>query len=157
MYKGQIVTLDLVFALTIALSIIFILNSYWGSMQKNMENEQTQLAVEKAAYLSGFYLTASQGAPLEWNRSNAQLIGLANQMNVIDVQRFNELMQISNGSISSYLGIPEFNVFINLTTASGTTINSTGARQSNSSIAVVVPSFVSFNNNLSILYVTVWK
>lgn len=126
-------------------------------MLKNIDNYETGASLEKAAQLSLLYLIGGKGYPPNWNSSNVQLVGLTDDLNVISPAKFNELMKISNSSLSDVLGAPEFNVLINLTKTDGTTINSTGLPPSNSSNSAVVESYVVFNNALSNIYVTVWK
>ena len=157
MYKGQIVTTDLILALTIAVMIMVAINSQWGIMLKNAGDSESRIATEKAAYLTTFYLIDGPGYPSNWNVSNVTIIGLANNLNVIDQRKFIELMKIDINSLPVMLGIPEYKVFINLTKTDDRTINSTGLRPVLPNASAVIMSYVSFNNTLSRLYVTVWK
>lgn len=157
MYRGQVVTTDLIFALTVAIAIIFIINSQWGIMLKNFEDGETKIAAEKAAYISTFYLINGKGYPVNWNSSNVSLLGLAKDLNIIDGRKFTELMKIDNASLGNFLGAPEYKFFINLTKKNDVTINSTGYPPINPSISTSVMSFVVFNTEISKLYVTVWK
>jgi hypothetical protein len=145
------------FALTIIFSVILVINSQWGIMLNNINNYETKISMEKAAHTATLYLINGQGYPANWNSSNVQLIGLVNDLNVISPIKLNSLMKIDNTTLGESLGIPEFKVFINLTTTGGTTIRSTGLLPVNYSGSAIVKSFVSYNNSLSNLYVTVWK
>jgi len=157
LYRGQIVTTDLILALVIAVMIMVAINSQWGAMLKNNDASEAKIAAEKAAYLSSFFLIDGPGYPQNWNVSNVTIIGLAKDLNVIDQRKFIELMKIDNYTLPGMLGIPEFKVFINLTKTDDRTINSTGLRPVLPNTSAVILSYVSFNNTLSRLYVTVWK
>ena len=157
MYKGQIVTTDLILALMIAVMIMVAINSQWGVMLKTVGDSEAKMAAEKAAYVSTFFLIDGPGYPANWNVSNVTIIGLAKDLNVIDQRKFIELMKIDNYTLPGMLGIPEFKVFINLTKTDDRTINSTGLRPVLPNTSAVILSYVSFNNTLSRLYVTVWK
>jgi hypothetical protein len=137
--------------------IMVAINSQWGIMLKTAGDSESKMAVEKAAYLTTFYLINGPGHPANWNSSNVTIIGLANNLNVIDQRKFIELMKIDNNSLPAMLGIPEFKIFINLTEADDGTINSTGLWPVIPNTSAVIMSYVSFNNTLSKLYVTVWK
>jgi len=157
LYKGQIVTTDLILALVIAVMIMVAINSQWGIMLKSIGNSESKIAAEKAAYITTFYLIDGSGYPKKWNSSNVTIIGLAKDLNVIDQRKFIELMKIDNYTLPNMLGIPDFKVFINLTKTNDRTINSTGLRPILPNTSAVIMSYVVFNNTLSRLYVTVWK
>ncbi len=157
MYKGQVVTTDLIFAVVIAMTIMVVINSEWGTMLKSVGDSDSRMAVEKAAYLTTSYLIDGPGQPQNWNSSNVTIIGLTSNLDVIDQRKFIELMKIDNHTLPVMLGIPEYNVFINLTKTDDTTINSTGLYPILPDTSTVIMSYVSFNNILSRLYVTVWK
>jgi len=141
----------------IAVMILFAINSQWGIMLKTVGDSDAKMAIEKAAYLTTFYLIDGSGYPANWNSSNVTIIGLAKNLNVIDQRKFIELMKIDNNSLPVMLGIPEYKVFINLTKTDDRTINSTGLQPVLPNTSAVIMSYVSFNNTLSRLYVTVWK
>ena len=145
------------FALMIAVMIMFAINSQWGIMLKTAGDSEAKMAVEKAAYLTTFYLIEGSGYPSEWNSSNVVIIGLAKSLNVIDKRKFTELMKIDNNSLPAMFGIPEYKVFINLTDTDGKTIYSTGLWPVLPNTSAVIMSYASLNSTLSQLYVTVWK
>ena len=147
----------MILALVIAVMIMVAINSQWGIMLKSIGNSESKIAAEKAAYITTFYLIDGSGYPKKWNSSNVTIIGLAKDLNVIDQRKFIELMKIDNNSLPVMLGIPEYKVFINLTKTDDRTINSTGLWPVLPNISTVIMSYVSFNNTLSRLYVTVWK
>ena len=157
MHKGQIVTIDLVFALTLMIAIVFIINTQWGVMLDNIGNYETAIGAEKASHTASLYLINGQGHPTNWNYTNVQLVGLAKNLNVMDSGKFTELMKISNSTLGEKLGVPDFKIFINLTNAGGTTINYTGLSPENYSTLSRLLSYVSYNGAISKLYVTVWK
>ena len=126
-------------------------------MLKNNDVSEAKITAEKAAYLSTFFLINGPGYPQSWNVTNVTIIGLANNLNVIDQRKFIELMKINNYTLPDMLGIPEFKIFINLTKTDDRTINSTGLAPNMSNTSAVIMSYVLFNNTLSRLYVTVWK
>jgi len=137
--------------------IMVAINSQWGIMLKSFGDSESKMAIEKAAYLTTFYLIDGPGHPANWNVSNVTIIGLAKDLNVIDQRKFIELMKIDNYTLPDMLGIPEYKVFINLTKTDDITINSTGLWPVRPNTSAVIMSYVSFNNTLSRLYVTVWK
>jgi len=137
--------------------IMVAINSQWGIMLKSFGDSESKMSVEKAAYLTTFYLIDGPGYPANWNVSNVTIIGLAKDLNVIDQRKFTELMKIDNYTLPTMLGIPDFKVFINLTRTNDATINSTGLAPNMSNTSAVIMSYVSFNNALSRLYITVWK
>ena len=157
MHKGQVVTLDLIFALVIGMAVFFALNHEWGiAIQKSYDYTQRNSA-EIAAHSIALSLISSKGYPEDWNRTTVMIVGIAKNLDVIDGKKFNELMALPNASLGDLLGVSEFKIMINLTSSAGTTINSTGLAPANYSILSTALSFVSFNNNVSKLYVTVWK
>jgi len=157
LYRGQIVTLDLLIALSIAMAVVLVINTQWGVLIKSADDYHARISAEKAAYLSSFFLTNGPGYPSAWNSTNVRIIGVAKDLDVIDQTKFNTLMKIDNSSLGEMLGVPEYKIFINLTDSTGTTINYTGLRPVNQNLSSSVLSFVSFNSNLCKLYVTVWK
>jgi len=126
-------------------------------MLKNADDAETRISLEKAAYVATFYLINGPGYPISWNSTNVHVIGLASDLNAINGKKFIELMKIDNASLSTFLGAPEFKFSVNLTKIDDTPINSTGYFTQNPNISARILSYVSFNNTLSKLYVTVWK
>jgi len=157
LHRGQVITTDLIIALTVAIALIFLINSQWGMMLKNFEDSESRITAEKAAYLGSLYLVDSKGYPVPWNSTNISVLGVAKDLNIIDENKFAELMKVDNASLGDLLGAPGYKFFINLTKLNDATINSTGYAPSNPSIIVTVPSYVVFNKEVSKLYVTVWK
>ena len=144
-------------ALAVAMLVVFVINSQWGFILKSADDYNTRISAEKAAYISTFFLTNGPGYPSSWNATNVQIVGVAKNLDVIDSGKFIELMKIKNETLGELLGAPQYNIFINLTSLGGVTINSTGLRPVNYNISAGVLSFVSFNNTISKLYVAVWK
>ena len=157
LHKGQIVTIDLVFALTLMIAIVFIINTQWGVMLNNIDGYETAIGAEKASHIASLYLINGPGYPADWNYTTVQLVGLAKNLNVMDSGKFTELMKISNSTLGEKLGVPDFKIFINLTNSSGTTINYTGLAPENYSTLSRLLSYVSYNGVPAKIYVTVWK
>ena len=150
-------TIDLVFALTLMIAIVFIINTQWGVMLDNINGYETAMGAEKASHIASLYLINGPGYPTNWNYTNVQLVGLAKDLNVIDGGKVAGLMNISNSTLGEKLGVPDFKIFINLTSSSGTTINYTGLSPENYSTLSRLLSYVSYNGAPAKLYVTVWK
>ncbi len=150
-------TIDLVFALTLMIAIVFIINTQWGVMLSNIDGYETATGAEKASHIASLYLINGPGYPTDWNYTNVQLMGLAKDLNVMDSRKVAELMKIDNSTLGEKLGVPDFKIFINLTTSGGTTINCTGLSPENHSTLSRLLSYVSYNGAPSKLYLTVWK
>lgn len=150
-------TIDLVFALTLMIAIVFIINTQWGVMLNNIDSYETASGAEKASHIASLYLINGPGYPVDWNYTNVQLIGLAKNLNVLDAKKFEQLRNISNSTLGEKLGVPDFKIFINLTNSSGTTINYTGLLPENYSTLSRLLSYVSYNGVPAKIYVTVWK
>ncbi len=158
MFKGQLITTDLIFALILTLATIVVINAQWGIMLDNFENYELRISAEKAAYSSMLSLISGKGYPADWNSTNVVVVGVGrDRKNIIDGWKFVQLMNIENNTLGEKIGIPEYNVHINLTTGAGATINSTGLVPTEPIVSARVMSFVSFNGELSKIYFTVWK
>lgn len=149
--------MDLIFALTLAIAVIFVINSQWGIMLQNADGYQTRISAEKAAHTAAFYLISGPGYPSNWTASSYQLVGVAKDLDVIDQTKFSTLMRLDNATLGNALGVPEYKILVNLTRGDDRTINSTGLAPLNPSISARILSFVSYNSVPSKLYVTVWK
>lgn len=158
MIKGQVVTVDLIFALILALAVIVVINAQWGIMLTSAENSELRISAERSAYSAMLSLVNNGGYPADWNSTNAVVVGLGqDRKGVIDGWKFIQLMEIDNDTLGEKIGVPEYKIHINLTSAHGAAINSTGIVPDEPSVSARVMSFVSFNGELSRIYVTVWK
>ena len=157
MHKGQIVTVDLVFALTLMIAVVFIINMQWGVMLDSINGYETANGAEKASHVASLYLINGPGYPANWSYADVQLVGLAKNLNVLDPNKFEQLKNISNSTLGEKLGVPDFKIFINLTNSNGGTMGSTGLVPDNYSTLSRLLSYVSYNGAPSKLYVTVWK
>jgi hypothetical protein len=158
LHKGQIITLDFIFALSIAVALVFVINSQWNILLNNMDNYENSVPLEMAAHQSSMYLLNGRGYPEDWNSSNVKLLGLIDdRLNVISQYKLDELLKIDNASLSQMLGIPEYNVFINITTVARETLVSTGLPPENFSTFAMIMNYAGYDNQVSKVYVVVWK
>ena len=158
MHRGQIVTVDFIFALSIAVALMLAMNIQWTVLNGNIENYENSVPIEMAAQQASMYLVNGRGYPADWNSTNVQLLGLVDdQLNVVEQYKLDELMKIANSSLGQLLGVPGYNVFINITTVTGETRASTGLRPENYSVYSQAMNYVGYDRMLTKLYVVLWK
>lgn len=155
--KGQIITIDLIFALVITIAVVYVINEQWSISIRNMDNYRQVAAAEKAAHIATAYLINSQGYPPAWDSTTVQLVGLTKDLGVIDSRKVTELKKLDPYTLGERLGAPDYNIHINFTLPDNTQIDYAGVPPVFPNISSRVLSFVSYNGNISRLYLTVWK
>jgi len=166
MDRGQLVSIEVIVAFLIFLSIFTIfqlfLNSFYRQSSQNLDEKAYLLAFQTSQILS-----TSSGYPENWNSTNLTYIGLARSRNVLDERKtrifFTELNY--NSTISLYLPIGSFDAFILLRNASNNEIvvidgkNATFGLQPNSTkvFSVNVRTPVFYAENECFLDVVLWR
>lgn len=165
--KGQVITIDFVilsFVLMVILLAFMYAWNFLGIRWNNITEYNKQYA---AALFAADLLVISPGNPPGWenlgtiNSSTLVSLGLANERNVVNIQKLNKLANLSAQNYSFFkqrLGALNYEVFINITNANKTVSYAMlGVPPGQFNETVVLERFVMFNGSISTLRIEVWK
>ncbi len=148
--KGQIVSLDLLIALSIfaflLVTLFSVINSNNANFFQNSEyNEMALQALEISEIL-----IKTPGKPSNWDSSNVIAFGLASEDRIISFEKAQEFCSIPESDISRLLNI-DYPFYFNLSGAVTCGSVPSGAR------AATIERIVFFNGSNSKLRFTLWR
>jgi hypothetical protein len=150
--KGQILSFDLLIAITIFTLILVILISQvaYNTKRINEIREQNQM-IEEANKLSEIFF--SKGYPKNWDQNNVQILGLQTN-NRID---WNKLKELENIGYQRSLFLLGSNYDYNLTLESGSLKWDFGKNPENASTIIKINRLGVLNSTLVSIRVLVFK
>lgn len=104
--KGQLFSSDMVasvFLFSIAVSTVLFA---WNSVIDNSVNDMQRKDMEITATRILDILVKSPGYPIDWEKSNASVIGLANYDRTIDANKLNTFINMDYNTTRKIFGIP---------------------------------------------------
>lgn len=160
--KGQIMSTDLVFAVVLFLAIVSTISYQWDSVLTRMNDVERATDAEMKSHMVSNFLTKTSGYPIGWTCGNVRVVGLCSRdPNVIATTRFQEFVNCTNNNatgIRERLSISDYSLFVNLTKTNGVEWNHTGDHvPTNATVVSTTVSYVLYNNEMSKLYVSLWK
>lgn len=156
--KGQIFSLDMIFAFAIFLVLLLAALSLWSLSRERTDvlSERTQMG-EKAE-LAMYTLLLNSGNPQNWYENTSfQTIGLSSTGDYqIDIQKLSPISNLNLSTFKSSLGLLEYYVFLNVTNRSAT-VYSFGDSLNSSAVDVVhLERVASMNRTVVTVYFEVW-
>jgi hypothetical protein len=112
--RGQSFSIEMFLVSTaVILIVLFFVSTFSSINEFKARSQRTHLIAEDAASS----LVLSRGYPFDWdlNVSSAQALGLALRRNVLDPQKLNA---VNATNYAELLGLPQYNVSINITSNS---------------------------------------
>jgi hypothetical protein len=150
------------------LILLFILEWNYLSLRWNTSAAYREM-LGGALYASDSLFTTS-GDPVGWERigvideTNVNSIGLVNSRNQLDNQKLEKLLELNSSDDNNYsivlqkLGIPGYNMYINITDLEGELTYYSYGRKSGLNNSVVLERFVILNDSIvSKAKVEVWR
>ncbi|MBI4399213.1 hypothetical protein HY570_00550 [Candidatus Micrarchaeota archaeon] len=117
--KGQILSLDALFATIILISLLIVFNNSWILLTAQAETNPSA-TTDAQMVLDRFIL--NPGYPETWNDGNVQLIGLSDPPGVLQESKLRELLDFNASEIQNRTGVTKYNLYFNITYTNGTAI-----------------------------------
>ncbi|RLG19248.1 hypothetical protein DRN67_03235 [Candidatus Micrarchaeota archaeon] len=119
MKRAQIFSSDFIFSVVLFTIVLLILFPIWNNITYQTQEAEARKEMQISTIAIADLLTRSTGSPADWNASTVKSIGLANSAHELNTTKFLRLKQIEHEDAKDLLGIPTYNISINITQRNG--------------------------------------
>jgi hypothetical protein len=165
MNKAQVWSFDFAVSVVIFFSVVVMILFSWNyTSAKHTEQVLFNEMESKAVSLSDS-LIRTRGFPEEWNSTNVQIIGLADEENVLNETKILQLVGMPYNTIRATMGIMNYNFYLGIRHLNETVINMNGtdlecgehpSLYSNSTMIVPIERFMLFDHRVASLMFILW-
>jgi hypothetical protein len=165
MSKGQVWSFDFAVSVVIFFSVVVMILFSWNyTTAKHTEQTVFNEMESKAVSLSDSFIRTS-GYPEEWNSSNVQIIGMADEENVLNETKILQVVGMPYDTIRATMGIMNYNFYLGIRYLNETVINMNGtdlecgldpSLYSNSTMIVPIERFMLFDHKVASLLFILW-
>ena len=164
--KTQLITTDLIVAVTIFIFIIVItIFPLWGIYEVRLNDRIDQTKMELKSFQVADILIKTPGIPNGWETLNneEQIIipGLAMRNKEVLKEKIQKFTQLSEETIKTKLKINEYNFYFSLKILDNTEVGSVGSIPQNPKNIFSIKDYVSYNDNGvkqdAIMEIKIWE
>jgi uncharacterized membrane protein len=158
--KAQVWSLDLTFSLIIFMTALFAVVFAWNYISATtLETEEMQKLQLKALTLSDSMIR-TPGIPLNWNESTVEVIGLAQEENVLNitkVQCFVNMSVTDYDRLKGLLDIGFYDLYLEVVDLNGTVYkNTTTPIDPASPLVVPIERYAMYNDRIVKVKFVIW-
>ncbi len=165
MNKGQVWSFDFAVSVVIFFSVVVMILFSWNyTAAKHTEQVLFNEMESKAVTLSDSLIRTS-GFPKEWNSSDVQIIGLADDENILNETKILQLVSMPYDTIRATMGIMNYNFYLGVRYLNDTVIIMNGTALEcgedpslypNSTMIVPIERFMLFDHKVASLMFMLW-
>ncbi|MBI4399530.1 hypothetical protein HY570_02165 [Candidatus Micrarchaeota archaeon] len=162
-HKGQIYSIDLVFAFSILTLLLITVIYYQNYFVINIDENEKSSDIHRIANNVAAKLILSPGEPSNWSTLDSSSIGIAKDRNILDENKLTTLLNLLNSSDGYEKGKEALGVFAensNLEyhiTIEGEGLKYTVGKEKNSSIASSSSRYAVLNDKTIKATVVIWE
>lgn len=137
--KGQVWSLDFVTSLVLFFLVLIPVFFIWNYINiQNME-QKTFDEIETLALIVSDSLIRTKGIPENWNSSNVNVIGLADEENVLNSTKVSNFLSMGNSaySLTKNTLIGKYDFFFSITDLNGTQYGTIGSKPADKTVVPV--------------------
>ena len=163
--KGQVNSLDLIFAIVIFMFVITLFEFNWLGVVSNSQPTEDELSLR--TYHTANTLFESGGYPSNWTADTVQVIGICDERNVVNKDKLARLINLINTNYTrakELLGVGPNELYLNVTDPSNNIVYVDGVQASaglapssalasaHSSSSMQISSLIRSNNSIAIVF-----
>ncbi len=158
--KAQVWSLDFAMSLMIFMSAFFAIMFGWNYINTStLENQAMRELQLKALSLSDS-LIRTQGIPAYWNESTVEVVGLAEEENVLNVTKVQYLVDMSGTDydrLRSIMDIGFYDFYLEVEDLNGTVYkNTTTPVSATSSIVIPIERYAMYKGRIAKVRLVIW-
>lgn len=154
--KGQLFTPDFIMATVIFLFILITLQVNNYAIREKISNEEDMLYYDSLTSKSDILILYS-GYPKYWNRTNVEILGLADKPNVLNKTKIETFVSMDNGDIKKLLNIEDKSFYFVIRDSDDNILYEKGSTSwGNSEKIFVVKRYVIIGNKGAEMRFIVW-
>ncbi len=154
--KAQIISMDMLIALSIAVILLGFLINTFNSKIVNYDNEIEYEDMQIKAMVISELLVKYPGYPSSWNSSNVNTLGLVDSTNAIGLAKWNNFSAMEYNETLDLLNVAPYDFFIKIQYFNGTIIDTYGVN-GNNKMKVAIARTVIFENEKKEFIFELWK
>lgn len=158
--KAQVWSLDFALSLMIFMSALFATVFAWNYISANTAGTQTMHELQAKALALSDSLIRTPGLPQDWNESTAQVIGLAEDENVLNIAKVRSFVNMSDDDYDRLKGLMDigfYDFYLEVVDLNGTVFENTTTPVDQSSLTVVpVERYVIYNGRVAKVRFVIW-
>jgi len=126
--RGQAWSMDFVTSLVIFFLVLIPLLFIWNYVNIQSAEQRTLDEIEMLALTVSDSLIRTKGVPENWNSSNVNVIGLAEEENILDPEKVSEFLSMGNNqySLTKSILTGKYDFFFSITDLNGTVYGTIG-------------------------------
>ena len=164
--KAQAWSFDFMASVTVFFLVVITLFFVWEYTVYQNTEQMIFNEMENKALMTADMMIRTKGFPEQWNDSNVQLIGLADDENVLDETKMITFVGMDYENTKMILGIPSYEYFFQVVHLNGTQAQSQGTDLIlgidptglvNSSVVVPIERYVLFDHRVAKLRFMLWR
>jgi uncharacterized protein (UPF0333 family) len=137
--KGQVWSLDFVTSLVIFFLVLVPLFFVWNYVNVQNMEQRTLNDIQMLALSVSDSLIRTRGIPENWNSSNVNVIGLADEENVLNSTKVSHLMDMGNNEyeLTKNILTGKYDFFFGITDLNGTQYGTIGSKPADRTVVPV--------------------
>ena len=149
MRLGQVWSLDFVTSLVIFFLVIVPLFFVWNYVNFQNIEQRTMNEIEVLALTISDSLIRTKGIPENWDASYVEVIGLAEEENILNVTKVSNFISIgnSNYNVTKNVLVGKYDFFFSVTDINGTQYGKIGSKPPDKTV-VPVERYCSYNGRM---------
>jgi len=157
--KGQLASMDLLFALFGFILVMIFVISMWALYMNRLNTSIENRDLELSALQTVDTLLRSTGTPINWeiNPNTSEVLGLSSPDGSIDNEKLSAFLKLSYNSTATKLKIKRFKFNFSIYNLNGTILNSTGLFTNGTKQVVSVDRLVIIKNETRKISFTLWR
>jgi len=165
MNKGQVWSFDFAVSVVIFFTVVSMVLFSWNYIGAKHVEQMIFNEMESVTVGISDSLIRTTGYPEEWNKTNVQIIGLADEENILNQTKIQYFVNMSYDSIRATLGIMNYNFYLGIRYLNDTIIEMDGtdlevgehpASYSNSTMIVPIERYMLFDHKVASLMFILW-
>ncbi len=163
---GQIWSLDFMSSVTVFFFILIVLFFTWDYATYQSTDQMIFNEMENRALTTADMIIRSRGFPEDWNESNVQVLGLAEEENILNQTKILTFVGMDYDVTRQIFGIPSFHYHFRITNLNGSIASLQGtdlvhgvdpAGYQNSTVVIPIERSVLFDSKVARLRFILWR
>lgn len=159
--KAQLWSLDFAMSMLIFMSALFAMIFAWNYISANSTETQEMKELQYKALTISDSLIRTPGIPLDWDEGTVEVLGLAedeNVLNVTKVRYFVNMIDTDYDRAKGLMDIGFYDFSFNVTDLNGTVYESTASQVSNTSVMVIpIERYTLYNDRIVKVMFVIWN
>src|SRR3989344_297961 len=153
--RAQISAFDFILASSVSVIILVLVAATFFLYERKINEFVLYNDLSTKTFQVSDVLIKSEGVPSNWNSTNVNIIGLASEDRVINVDKLNNFIDLSQQEIKDKMAT-NYDIYFNLTNITGKSIASIGNPPAGIR-SVVIKRYVMYENEEAIMEFGLWE